>query len=59
MKRSDVSRNILLAGGVIALLSALLPWQSKDIIGRILFGMLSILLFAGAYLQQKDHKKRN
>ena len=50
MKRSNASRNILLAGGVVALLSALLPWQSKDIIGRILFGMLSILLFAGAYL---------
>lgn len=59
MKRSDASRNILLAGGVIALLSALLPWQSKDIIGRILFGILSILFLLGAYLQQKDHKKRN
>lgn len=59
MKRSDASRNILLAGGVIALLSALLPWQNKDIIGRILFGILSILHFAGAYLQHKDHKKRN
>jgi hypothetical protein len=59
MKRSDVSRNILLAGGVIALLSALLPWQNKDIIGRILFGVLSVLLFARAYLQQKDHKKRH
>ena len=59
MKRSNASRNILLAGGVIALLSALLPWQNKDIIGRILFGILSILHFAGAYLQHKDHKKRN
>jgi len=59
MKRSDVSRNILLAGGVIALLSSLFPWESKDIIGRILFGILSILLFASAYLQHKDHKKRN
>lgn len=59
MKRSDVSRNILLAGGVIALISAFLPWENKVIIGRILFGMLSILFLLGAYLQQKDHKKRS
>lgn len=59
MKRSNASRNILLAGGVIALISALLPWENKDIIGRILFGMLSILFLLGAYLQQKDHKKRS
>ncbi|MFH5836478.1 hypothetical protein ACHAL6_10420 [Proteiniclasticum sp. C24MP] len=59
MKRSNASRNILLVGGVIALISALLPGENKDIIGRILFGMLSILFLLGAYLQQKDHKKRN
>lgn len=59
MKRSDASRNILMAGGVIALISALLPWENKDIIGRILFGVLSVLFFAGAYIQQKDHKNGN
>lgn len=59
MKGSYASRNILLARGVIALISALLPWENKDIIGRILFGMLSILFLLGAYLQQKDNKKRN
>ena len=57
MTNQRLGRNILLAGGILALLSALIPWRNKDTIGQVLFGIQSILFFIGAYLQQKEINK--
>jgi len=59
MINHKLGRNILLAGGLLALFSALVPWKNKDSIGQILFGLQSVLFFIGAYLQQKEMNKAN
>jgi hypothetical protein len=59
MTNHRLGRNILVAGGFLALFSALVPWENKDSIGQVLFGIQSILFFIGAYIQQKEVSKAN
>ena len=59
MINHKLGRNILVVGGFLALLSALIPWKNKDTIGQVLFGIQSVLFFIGAYLQQKEINKAN
>jgi len=54
MINHKLGRNILVAGGSLIMLAALIPWKNKDSITQILFGMQSVLFFIGAYLQQKE-----
>lgn len=57
MKKYKWSRNISLIGAFGALLGALIPWKNKDILGHILFGILSILFFITAHMRQKEINK--
>ena len=59
MINHKLGRNILVAGGFLTLLAALIPWRNKDSIGQVLFGMQSVLFFIGTYLQQKKINKAN
>lgn len=65
MENHKLGRNISLIGGSSTLLFALIPWNNKDIIGQIMFGIQSMLFFSTAYTQQrkviktsKDEEKR-
>jgi hypothetical protein len=53
VKNHKLGRNISLVGGSLTLLFALMPWNNKDSIGQILFGIQSIIFFITAFMQQK------
>jgi len=59
MINHKLGRNILLAGGSLMMVAALISWKNKDSITQVLFGMQSVLFFIGAYLQQKEINMAN
>ena len=59
MINHKIGRNVLLAGGSLMMVAALIPWKNKDSITQVLFGMQSVLFFIGAYLQQKEINMAN
>ena len=59
MKNHKRSRNFLLAAGFLMLFAALVPWNNRDIVGRVIFTIQSFLFFIWAYIEQKEVIKAN